>query len=55
MKFTCAISASFDANARVLDVPVTLAFDTSNRDVDVFTHIDQVVIHSNPACKETIS
>ena len=55
MKFTRAISASFNANARVLDVPVTLAFDTSNRDVDVFMHIDQVVVHSDPAFKELIS
>ena len=55
MKFTCAISASFNTNTRVLDMPVSLAFDASNRDVDVFTHIDQVVVHSNPACKELIS
>ena len=44
MKFTRTVSTSFNADTQVLDVPITLTFDASNKDVDILMHINQVAV-----------
>ena len=50
VEFAHTVSASFVADARVLDVSVTLAFDASYGDVDILAHVYQVVVNSNATC-----
>ena len=44
VEFARTVSASFDTNAQVLDVSVTLTFDTSYWDVDILVHVYQEVV-----------
>ena len=50
MELARAVSTSFNADARVLDVSITLALDASYWDANVLAHIYQVIVNLNAAC-----
>ena len=50
VKLARAISAYFNANARVLDVTVSWALDASLWDANVLAHVYQVIVNPNAAC-----
>lgn len=50
VKLARAVSAFFDADARVLDVTVSLTFDASHWDANVLAHVYKVIFDPNTTC-----
>jgi hypothetical protein len=50
MELAGTIGTFFDTDARILRVPVRLAFDATDRDACVLTHVDKVIFHADATC-----